>query len=444
MGKIIKNGIEYSGGGGSSTPTKTINALRKRLKLSIGDLRWEDGEADTSVNTKAYTEDFIPVDKTEVEIETNSIYVGLRCYDEDLGYLGFVDLGGKLLKGTSIFTLTEGTKYISLTLAFSEKTGGITLTEGMLEEHEIRIDNDIYITTCHAGTEQDRWTLIWKDDFDTFDENVWTREDREPSNNELEYWSSSEDNSFVKDGKLIIRALKKDTVVGDKTYHYTSSEINTRGKKSFIYGRFEARIKIPQIAGSWPAFWCLGESTTTRPNWPICGEIDIFEQVNTNDYYNVALHYSNSTTNDSNKSNHKMVNNSNSGSGLSGWHTYGVIWNKDDFTFYMDDIKNIICVKPYPTDEVNGAFHKPFYLLFDLALGGNMSGIKPADSDLPMDMQVDWVKVYSNVPDAKYRNEFNEDRTHYYDSNGEMLKDTTIALGNTAYNIDSNGLVTQA
>lgn len=122
------------------------------------------------------------------------------------------------------------------------------------------------------------WKLVWEDNFDGDSLNMenWNYETHEPGwvNNELQEYTDSTDNIYVKDGELVLKAMKEETENGDK---YTSGKVTTQKKRDYKYGRFEARIKVPEGQGLWPAFWMMPTDESLYGSWPRCGEIDIME-----------------------------------------------------------------------------------------------------------------------------------------------------------------------
>ena len=146
-----------------------------------------------------------------------------------------------------------------------------------------------------AGTASAQ-TLVWSDEFDTFDTNTWTPLVGDGSqfgipgwgNNELQWYTGRPENVRVENGELVIEA-RRDNIGGR---FYSSARIVTEGNADFGYGRYEARIKLPSTTGIWPAFWML---STNSPygNWPSRGEIDIMESVNFADRIYGTIHFGN-------------------------------------------------------------------------------------------------------------------------------------------------------
>jgi beta-glucanase (GH16 family) len=224
--------------------------------------------------------------------------------------------------------------------------------------------------------------LLWQEDFNgnTLDAKKWNIETGYLNvNNEMENYQAG--NVQVKNGTLIITA-KKETVGGQK---YTSGRINTSKKFNFTYGHAEARIKLPVFQGSWPAFWLLGESIT-KVGWPKCGEIDIMEQVNTENSVHGTLHWyvsSASYTGGADYGTSATISNP------TDWHVYAVDWTPTAIKISVDG-------KQYFVMDTTGTqqFHEPFFVIVNLAVGGQWPGYTIADGALPAQMLVDYIKVY--------------------------------------------------
>ena len=313
-----------------------------------------------------------------------------------------------------------------------------------------------YITLEYTKKD-DNWQLIFEDNFNSIDENNWKYRTGASNNNELVNWVQDSRCCYINENKnLVIKALKEDSWYYPlypnknygKLYHYISSQLQTIHKKYFTYGRFEVRMKVPKLNGSWPAFWTLGENFEDL-YWPECGEIDIMEHINTNDYYNSAIHYKSSQVSKSDDAKqHKQIAKGESGKelnqNLAEWHTYGMIWNENNIQFYMDNLDNIVNKITLPSDCINDAFRKPHFLILDLTLGGNYAKLTPNDSDMDkMEMEIDYVKVFSNVKGNKVRNDFitENGKKYFTDSNGNKLKNTTIFINKKKYILDKDGVV---
>jgi len=235
-------------------------------------------------------------------------------------------------------------------------------------------------TTTPADTTKPTYTLVWSDEFNgnAVDTSKWVFENRNPGvNNELEYYQQQ--NVSVANGNLVITA-KKQTVGGQP---YTSGKITTFGKFSQQYGRIEASIAIPMGAGMWPAFWMLGNNIGTV-NWPTCGEIDIMEHVNVDNFIYGTMHW--------NVNGHVSYGDKTTTTPAS-FHLYAVEWDTNYIRWYVD---NTLYVTGKIQNNVNGtdAFHLPFFIILNLAVGGDFPNTTIDDSKLPATMLVDYVRVY--------------------------------------------------
>ena len=237
------------------------------------------------------------------------------------------------------------------------------------------------------------WTLTWSDEFDGADGSApdptkWNNEvgGGGNGNNELEYYTPGTQNVVVQGGNLVITA----TTEGASKYscwygqcQYTSGRINTRGKFSQKYGRFETRILSPSGQGMWPAFWTLGENG----GWPACVEKDIMESFELVSANNGGLH----------APNYNPTATYEPTPGLDqAFHTYAVEWDASSITFFVDD-------HPYethtPSDAAKSggtwAFTQPNYIILNLAVGGNWPGNPDGTTKFPQSLVVDWVRVYA-------------------------------------------------
>lgn len=237
----------------------------------------------------------------------------------------------------------------------------------------------------------DNYELVWSDEFNGnyLDTNTWNYEIGTGSwgwgNNEQQYYTDR--NIKVSNGTMKITAKRED-YGGMK---YTSSRITTKNKKNFKYGKIEARIKMPKFKGVWPAFWMLGANQDSV-GWPKCGEIDIVEAINDENLVYGTLHWFNDPGN----------NNADSGSSVAvadrtEYHVYGVEWTADKLRWYMDG-------KVYRTMDVsNDSFsevRKEYFVIFNMAIGGQWPGYDIDETAFPATMEVDWVRVYKKVEET--------------------------------------------
>lgn len=199
-------------------------------------------------------------------------------------------------------------------------------------------------------------------------------------NNELQVYT--ENNHEIRDGKLVITARKN----GDR---YTSSRLNTRGKVEFLYGTVEIRAKLPQGKGLWPAFWMLG-ANIDQVGWPACGEIDILEYVGKEPgMIFTSLHTTSSHGNTVNSRKTALENIE------EGFHDYAMTWTPEYIRFSVDG-NPVYEYAPEHKDKANWPFDQPFYLLVNLAIGGNFGGPEVDQNIFPAPYIIDHIRVWQD------------------------------------------------
>ena len=245
----------------------------------------------------------------------------------------------------------------------------------------------------------DALTLVWSDEFDgaSLDPRVWFFETGDGTeygipgwgNNELQYYLP--DNAQIVDGKLTITARKEQT----GAFNYTSARINTRDRFAVRYGRIEARMRLPGGQGIWPAFWMLAQDSPYG-GWPASGEIDIMEAVNLGasggNTVLGTIHYGTSFPSDYQFSGESYLVPSDA---TAEFHTYAVEWDAAEIRWYVDDVMYGMRNNWYSTGEFPAPFDVPFYIIFNVAVGGNLPGSPNRSTTFPVTMEVDWVRVYS-------------------------------------------------
>lgn len=213
-------------------------------------------------------------------------------------------------------------------------------------------------------------SYLWNDEFGggEIDSSKWSFEIGTGSNgwgnNELQYYSDRNENAYVKDGILHIRA-KMDQYHGS---NYTSARLVSKNKFSFTYGTIEARIALPIGKGIWPAFWMLGANIDSV-GWPACGEIDIIEAVNHENIVYGTNHWFNNGHAHHGKSTAEFCG-AKLDLDITQFHTYKMVWSKDVISTYVDGFKyNEMSI----ANNAGGtdAFHKPFFLVLNVAVGGD-------------------------------------------------------------------------
>ena len=248
-------------------------------------------------------------------------------------------------------------------------------------------------------------TLVWADEFNgsSIDDDSWehmlgdgSAYDLPPGwgNNELQSYTDRPENSFVSDGFLHI-VVRRDE--GD--HAYTSARLRTLGHQEFLYGRFEARIRVPSGKGIWPALWML-PSESAYGGWAASGEIDIIETINFADAAHGTIHFGG-----------EWPANVKSGATYSAddldlsesFHIYAIEWTPDEIRWYVDDVcyhreSSADWFSAGAPERTRAPFDRPFHLLVNVAVGGNWPGSPDESTPFPQEMLVDWIRVWEIDP----------------------------------------------
>lgn len=236
------------------------------------------------------------------------------------------------------------------------------------------------------------WNLVWHDEFD--DEQInrenWTFDigGHGWGNGEMQYYTDRSENARLENGLLVVEA-RQEKYAGS---YYTSARLKSQGLQEFQYGRMEARLKVPEGKGFWPAFWMLG-SNFLQAGWPDCGEIDIMEHIGKEpDLIMGTLHgpgYSGAL-------------------GLSGWnrqtyniaddfHTFAIEWDQNQITWFYDG-NAYHTVKREDVSNRPWVFDQPFFFIVNFAVGGTLGGMVSPQTVFPSQYLVDYVRVYEKLP----------------------------------------------
>ncbi len=261
-------------------------------------------------------------------------------------------------------------------------------------------------TTSPVDETHKGYTLKWEEQFNgtSLNRDDWNVELHEPGwvNNELQEYVDSEKNIYVKDGNLVLKPVK--TVGSDGKVSYTSGRINTQNKHNFKYGLFEARLKVPAGQGYLPAFWMMPANENLYGQWPRCGEIDIMEVLGneTKTSYG-TIHYGNPHSESQGKHTLEKGNFSDE------YHTFSVEWEPVKINWYVDGRLMHTENDWYSATEGQGEitypapFDQPFYIILNLAVGGNWPGNPDETTDFDKAaFMVDYVKVFQ-------KDSYNED-----------------------------------
>ena len=232
-------------------------------------------------------------------------------------------------------------------------------------------------------------SLIWADEFDGTEVNTekWTInvDDYGGGNNELQYYTDRPENIVVEDGKLIITAFEEDYL----TREYTSAKINSKYKGDWRYGRIEASIKLPEGQGMWPAFWMM-PTEQVYGGWPNSGEIDIMELVGHEPstvygtlHYGPPYEYTNGS--------YTLP----SGKFSDGFHVFSIEWTPDSISWFVDG--ELYSTKDPEDVSQWQVFQEKFYLILNLAVGGNWPGPPDETTVFPQTMEVEYIRVYGDM-----------------------------------------------
>jgi len=238
------------------------------------------------------------------------------------------------------------------------------------------------------------WKLSWSDEFDgdSLNEANWNRQVLPAGqfNEEWQAYTDSEDNAFIEDGCLVIRALHKGAEHGHD--QYTSARLNTAGKQFWKYGKIAARIQLPHGQGIWPAFWMLGTNCSESggdTDWPLSGEIDIMEFYGSKDDSMVEANYHSADADGAHQQMGVVSFHLESGKFADQFHVFELEWDERRIVWKVDGSQ-------YASSDISdiAEFHKPFYILLNMAVGGSWAGRPDATTGFPQCMYVDWVRVY--------------------------------------------------
>jgi beta-glucanase (GH16 family) len=211
-------------------------------------------------------------------------------------------------------------------------------------------------------------------------------------NNQLEYDTDRAVNaSHDGNGNLLIVARRE--TFGDNAY--TSARINTKGRFSQREGKFEARIKLPRGRGIWPAFWLLGDSIE-QVDWPRCGEIDVMEYLG-HDRRTIygTLHGPGYSGGQAISGHYELP----SGTFDEDFHVFTVEWDPGLIRFFVDGQRYHTVTRRQVEDARNAwVFDAPFFVILNVAVGGDWPGAPDAGTQFPQTMTVDWVRVYERIP----------------------------------------------
>lgn len=238
------------------------------------------------------------------------------------------------------------------------------------------------------------YSLAWSDEFNgtSLDASAWSNESGDGcpalcgwGNNELEYYTAPPNNLYFQDGKMIIEARAE--TFGGK--NYTSSRLKTQGKQTFKFGRIDIRAILPKGKGIWPAFWLLPQDNVYG-TWPKSGEIDMMENMGSEPSKVLGtLHYGPGPGSTFISRNYSL-----SGSTFNDqFHVFSLEWKQDQIKWYVDDVL-YSTINKADLGGNNYPFNEKFFLIVNLAVGGNFSGNPDASTLFPQWLIVDYIRVF--------------------------------------------------
>lgn len=247
------------------------------------------------------------------------------------------------------------------------------------------------------------WKLSWSDEFNgpggsLPDAKKWTYDmgGKGWGNQELETYTNRASNAEIQRGNLVITARKENFTGTDGiSREFTSARLKTQGLFAQRYGRFEARIKIPRGQGMWPAVWLLGQDIAAV-GWPQCGEIDIMENIGKEpEIIHGSLHGPGATSGTSDLTSAYLLPIGQKYA--DDFHVYAVEWGPDTVRFFVDSTNYVTFTKAQWRPGAKWVFDHPFFIILNLAVGGNWPGSPDSTTQFPQQMLVDYVRVYTKA-----------------------------------------------
>ena len=367
------------GGGSNNTPAEILS------KLSVDEVTLFEGSSGTTP-----FEFTISMDKafSQPVSVTYSTADGTAKAGEDYTAIS---------NQTVTFQPGETSKKVTVTVTGdTKKEGAETFTLNLSS-----VVNGVIAKATGTGTIRDDdeggafTNLVWSDEFDgpALNQSFWTFELGDGcaknlcgwGNNELQTYTSRPENISFEGGNMIITA-RKEALDGRQ---YTSVRIKTEGKKTFKYGRIEFRAKLPIGKGIWPAFWLLPQSNVFG-GWPRSGEIDLMEYLGHEpNKVHGTVHYGPGPGSIQKTATYTLP----SGNFNEGFHTFSVEWDVDVIRWYVDGTL-FSTVNKSGFGGNNYPFNEEFFLIINMAVGGNWPGAPDANTVFPQQLVVDYVRVY--------------------------------------------------
>lgn len=257
-----------------------------------------------------------------------------------------------------------------------------------------RVDKDeVKCNPCESPLSYEGYDLVWNDEFNgsqlseawSYDIGDGCPETCGWGNSELQHYQP--ENTTVSNGNLIITAKKENA--GGK--NYTSSRINTKGEETYLYGRIDIRAKLPKGKGMWPGFWLLG-ADIDEVGYPATGQINIAEMTGgsadgqDNAVYGTVYYDNNGSL--GLKAETRRISN---GIFNDQFHVFSIVWDENKIEWLLNNVPySEVDIRP----EVMSTFRKPFFMNFNLAVGGDWPGNPDASTVFPQQMTVDYIRYF--------------------------------------------------
>lgn len=237
------------------------------------------------------------------------------------------------------------------------------------------------------------WELDWHDEFDGTELNMdyWTPivSGDGGGNGEVQFYTDRPENLFLEDGNLVIQAQEE----AYRGKLFTSARLETKEKVEVQYGRIEARMQIPVGQGYWPAFWMLG-TNIDEVGWPFAGEIDIMENIGSEPkLIHGTIHGPRYSGGNGMSASKRLTTGAEY---TDNFHVFAIEWEENEIRWYMDgELYHVQTPETVPDEWV---YNQPFYMILNLAIGGEWPGYPGRDTEFPQTLKVDYVRVYGPAP----------------------------------------------
>jgi len=304
---------------------------------------------------------------------------------------------------------------------------------------DLRIEKDPHAIDPEEGVLPGEWELLFADEFegDSYDSSIWSPQvaGNGFGNNELQYYTDRSENLFTRDGCLVIRALKESY----QHLNYTSGKLWTINHKSIKYGKVEARFKVPEGNGAWPAIWMM-PANNVYGDWPRSGEIDIMEYVGFDPYKIHATLHSNTGWGANGSGDYIYVEEG----AHQDFHTVTLVWEPTYIKWYLDDVLFYAYVNNQSGWEW-WPFDEAFYLILNLAVGGDWGGAMGIDDSIfPCEFLIDYVRVYQKVESGDATSQVDDNHFILEQLPNNRLRLTSLsgqALKATVYSVSGEQLL---